>query len=289
MPTVGAVIGGTRRQLLVAFGAMAVSGALAGCGAQPSDRGSAPVAGAGAGPAVRSTSPAVVPVRGGTVEVRGTGLAKVTAVRIGDAEVPVASATADRVVFTAPATTGFASGSVTAALRAGSAAVASTTLRHAPVDGIDRQLQYVLTYWKEYNPAFQPLGGTDCVDFTSQSLLERGWQQQGTWTHAAAVAQSGGAWISSTLFRDFMTAHPELGTPLTDDERAKVKLGDVVQFDWDRSGDRDHTGVVTRITTEGGRIRIGFAGHTLDSDYRDVDEAITKDHPGGRAHYWSLA
>jgi hypothetical protein len=116
----------------------------------------------------------------------------------------------------------------------------------------------------------------------------RGWKQQGDWTHAKAVAQSGGAWISSTLFRDFMTAHPELGTALTDDERAKVKVGDVVQFDWDGTGDRDHTGVVTRVTTDGGTIRIGFAGHTTDSDYRDVDEAITKDHPGGAAFYWSL-
>ena len=147
----------------------------------------------------------------------------------------------------------------------------------------------ILTYWKDYNPAYQRLGDTDCVDFTSQSLVERGWEQQGAWTHAEQVALSGAAWISSTAFRDFMAAHPELGTPLSDDERDRVRLGDVVQFDWDGTGDRDHTGVVTRITREDGRIRIGFAGHTKDSDYRDVDDAITVDHPGGAAFYWSLA
>ena len=86
----------------------------------------------------------------------------------------------------------------------------------------------------------------------------------------------------------FMEAHPELGTALTDDERAKVEPGDVVQFDWDGSGDRDHTGVVTRVATVNGRTKVFFAGHTNDSDYRDVDVAITKDHPGGAAYYWSL-
>ena len=68
-----------------------------------------------------------------------------------------------------------------------------------------------------------------------------------------------------------------------------MKPGDVVQFDWDGTGDRDHTGVVTRVAHDGGRIRIAFAGHTKDSDYRDVDDAITVDHPGGTAYYWSLA
>ena len=276
--------------MLLAFGALVVGGGLAGCAAPSGSRaGGAPVAAASEGSVVRP-SPTTVSVRGGTeVEVRGAGLAKVTAVRIDGVDVPVSAARADRVVFTAPGSPDFADRSVAASLRAGSAAVGSTTLRFGAVDGVDRQLQYLLRYWKDYNPDYQPLGTTDCVDFVSQSLLERGWKQQGLWTHAEAVAESGGAWISSTMFRDFMHAHPELGTALTDDERAKVKPGDVVQFDWDGSGDRDHTGVVTRVVTEGGRTRIRFAGHTTDSDYRDVDDAITKDHPGGRAFYWSLA
>jgi Putative amidase domain/IPT/TIG domain len=275
--------------VLVALGALVVGGGLAGCAAKPSDRGSAPVQAASTGSAVRSVSPAIVSVRGGTeVHLRGSGLAKVTAVRIAGTDVPVSSASDDRVVFTAPGSTDFTNASTTATLRAGSTTVAAAVLRFGPVDGVDRQLQYLLRYWKHYNPDYQPLGTTDCVDFTSQSLLARGWKQQGTWTHAQDVAQSGGAWISSTMFRDFMTAHPELGTALTDDDRAKVKLGDVVQFDWDGTDDRDHTGVVTRVTTENGRTRVQFAGHTTDSDYRDVDDAITKDHPGGRAYYWSL-
>jgi hypothetical protein len=280
--------------VLVALGALVVGGSLAGCAGKAEAGSTRAAQGATAAPAtgapvVRGASPATASVRGGTrVTLTGSGLGNVTAVRIAGVDVPVTSASADRVVFVAPGSTDFASTKADAELRAGTTTVASTALAFAPVDGVDRQLQYLLKYWKDYNPAYQPLGSTDCVDFASQSLLERGWKQQGAWTHAEAVAESGGAWISSTMFRDFMTAHPELGTALSDDERAKVKLGDVVQFDWDGSGDRDHTGVVTRITKDGDTIRIGFAGHTKDSDYRDVDEAITKDHPGGTAYYWSL-
>ena len=251
--------------MLVALGVLAVGGGLTACSGTPASGGaasggsSAPVGAATAAPGVTGTTPRV------------------------------ASASADCVVVVAPASADFVSGSIPAVLLAGTATVATTKVAYDAVDGVDRQLQYVLKHWKDYNPEYQPLGSTDCVDFMSQSLLERGWKEQGAWTHADAVASSGGAWISSTLFRDFMTAHPELGSPLTDDERSKVRLGDVVQFDWDGTGDRDHTGVVTRVVTEGGRTRIGFAGHTLDSDYRDVDTAITVDHPGGAAYYWSLA
>jgi hypothetical protein len=275
--------------VLLALGAAVVGTGLAGC-APAAERGSAGSVDAVSAATVTAMSPAAASVRGGTrLTLHGSGLGSVTAVRIAGTDAPVTAADETRLVVTAPASTDFASGRTTAHLLAGSAIVGRTTLAYAPVDGVDRQLQYLLQHWKDYNPAYQPLGTTDCVDFASQSLLARGWRQQDDWTHAEQVAESGGAWISSTLFRDFMRRHPELGTALTDDERAKVRLGDVVQFDWDGTGDRDHTGVVTRITREGDRIRIGFAGHTLDSDYRDVDDAITKDHPGGAAFYWSLA
>ena len=134
-------------------------------------------------------------------------------------------------MFIAPASTGFASGRVTATLLAGPSEVATAALGYGAVDGVDRQLQYVLRYWHDYNPAYEAISDDDCVDFTSQSLLRRGSLQQGDWTHAVDVEASGAAWRSSTAFMRFMEAHPELGTALTDDERAKVEPGDVVQFD----------------------------------------------------------
>jgi len=255
--------------------------------------GTAPIGGDTAGPStgqVRSVSPASGSVKGGTsVTVTGSGLSAVRTVRVAGTVV-AASAHGDSVRFTTPSAAAFVPARDGVVLRSGSGAiVARTTYRYRTTGGVDRELAYVLKYWKHYNPAYEALADNDCVDFTSQALLQRGWQQQGEWVHAAAVLDSGLAWRSSTSFRDFMEEHPELGTALTDQQRSKVKLGDVVQFDWDRSGDRDHTGVVTRITTsKSGHIEIYFAGHTNDSDYRSVDTAITKDHPGGLVYYWSL-
>ncbi|WP_353828470.1 amidase domain-containing protein [Agromyces sp. SYSU T0242] len=153
------------------------------------------------------------------------------------------------------------------------------------------QLDYVLAYWSEYNDEeWGVLEGNDCVNFASQSLVARGWAEGADWYHHGDPYESSPSWRSSTAFRTWLAGHPELATELDDDERDEVRLGDIVQFDWDDSGDRDHTGVVTRIERgDDGEVRIAFAGHTKDSAYRDVDRAITVEHPGADVHYWRLA
>jgi hypothetical protein len=225
---------------------------------------------------------------GTTVTITGTGLGSVRKVRFGATAVTPSSRTATRLTVKAPQAKSFKPAGVPLTLvRAGGTAAAGR-YKYVVRSPLDKQLNYMLTYWKHYNPAYEALDDNDCVDFTSQAMLLRGWKQQGTWTHAEHVLDSGIAWRSSTAMRDFLESHPELATPLTDQQRAKVKLGDIVQFDWDRSGDRDHTGVVTRIVHTASGIKIYFAGHTNDSAYRSVDTAITKDHPGGVAYYWSV-
>ncbi len=152
------------------------------------------------------------------------------------------------------------------------------------------QLDYALAYWSDYNvEEWGVLEGNDCVNFASQALVARGWAQTEEWNHGGDPYSSTASWRSSTAMHDWLADHPELATPLDDDERELVRLGDVVQFDWDRSGDRDHTGIVTRIARGDGEVRIYFAGHTKDSAYRDVDVAITEEHPGAEVYYWSLA
>ena len=69
---------------------------------------------------------------------------------------------------------------------------------------------------------------------------------------------------------------------------ASPVTGDIVQFDWDNSGDRDHTGIVSKVEGSGDGISISYASHTEDADYRTVDFAITERHPGGTAYYWSV-
>ena len=153
---------------------------------------------------------------------------------------------------------------------------------------VQAQVDYALTYWKDYNPEYGVLGETDCVNFASQTLLARGWQENDEWYNADDVYNASDTWRSSTSMRDWLATRPDLATPLDDTQRDEVQVGDLAQFDWDNSGDRDHTGIVTRVERTSSGTKIYFAGHTLDSDYRDVDTAITVDHPGGTAYYWSL-
>lgn len=152
------------------------------------------------------------------------------------------------------------------------------------------QLDYVLAYWSDYNDEeWGVVEGTDCVNFTSQALVARGWEQNDDWYHGGNPYSSSPTWRSSTAMHDWLMSRPDLATPLDDSRRAEVQLGDIVQFDWDDSGDRDHTGVVTRIERSDDEVKVYFAGHTLDSDYRDVDVAITEEHPGASVYYWRLA
>ena len=231
-------------------------------------------------------------VQGGTtVTITGEHLKKVDRVEVGGEAAHITTHTDQRLVLTTPTQPRFqpVAARVTLLDQSG-AEQAHTTFHYRLIDGVDRQLHYVLTYWQHYNTAYQALGDDDCMDFTSQSLLQRGWKQQGTWTHDSSdVYSSGVAWRGSTAFRNFMLEHPSLGTELTNAQRSKVKLGDIVQFDWDNSGDRDHTGVVTRITHTDSGIKIAFAGHTDDTDFRDVDAAIANNDGGkGKVYFWSL-
>ena len=184
---------------------------------------------------------------------------------------------------------GCASASVQAQSNGGRSDSSSAEASLAP--NVQAQLAYVRAHWKHYNTAeYETLGENDCVNFASQSLVARGWQQTEAWGYGAdGVEASTPSWRSSTAMADWLGLHPELAVQLDDSQRAHVKAGDLVQFDWDDSGDRDHTGVVTRIVQAASGIQIYFAGHTDDSEYRSVHEAIHVDHPGARVYYWSLA
>ena len=155
------------------------------------------------------------------------------------------------------------------------------------------QLEYVREHWKDTaSDDFGFLAENDCVNFASQSLLARGWETDDEWWYDEEDGDpysSSDAWRSSTALMWYLEDHPERATALTDDQRDEVKVGDIVQFDWDDSGDRDHTGIVTAVITQpDGSITIEYAGHTDATWDRSVYWAITRYHPGGVAYYWSI-
>ena len=91
---------------------------------------------------------------------------------------------------------------------------------------------------------------------------------------------------SSTALRDYLLTRTDRAAYLDDGQRSLVKVGDIAQFDWDGSGDRDHTAVVTRVehTDDGTKVWVG--GHTKDADYWDVDTALATG--GGSVSYFSI-
>ncbi|WP_144715869.1 amidase domain-containing protein [Curtobacterium pusillum] len=172
-----------------------------------------------------------------------------------------------------------------------SEAVATTTLAYAALTDVDRQLQYAMAHWKDYNLAeygtMNPIGG-DCANYVSQTLIARGWEQRSDWYNRSAGAEHSATWTYCPTMDPWLTANAaEFGlTRRSLDERDKVKVGDIVFYDWNDNDSPDHTTIVSEVFTEpDGTIRIKSASHNQDGPYRDLDEMITVQHPGGTAWF----
>jgi len=153
-----------------------------------------------------------------------------------------------------------------------------------------RETAYVERWWRHANPTYGSLGGTDCVDFTSQALHARGWPMTADWGTSTVLGRRSWTptWVSSTALMRWLATRPDLASALDDGHRDQVAVGDVAQFDWDASGDRDHTAVVTRVQHEGGRVVVEVAEHSPAGLHDSVDTLIA-DHGGrGVIHYWHL-
>jgi hypothetical protein len=171
------------------------------------------------------------------------------------------------------------------------AAVATTTVAYAAKTDVDRQLEYAMRHWSDYNTAeygtMNPIGG-DCANYVNQTLQARGWQQRDDWYNRAGGAEHSDTWTYCPAMDPWLDQNASTFglTRRTSDERQHVKVGDIVMFDWNANGSPDHTTIVSEVFTESdGTIRIKSASHNQDGPYRDLDEMITVQHPGGTAWF----
>jgi hypothetical protein len=183
-----------------------------------------------------------------------------------------------------PATSGTGSAS-------GTTTVATTSLEYAALTDVDRQLEYGMRYWHEYNIAgygnMNAIGG-DCANFTSQTLIARGWKQRDDWYSREAGAEHTATWTYCPSFDPWLTENgTELGlTKRTLAERDQVKVGDIVFYDWNANGSPDHVTVVSQVSKDSsGKTIIKSVSHNDDGQYRDLDYMITVQHPGGTAWF----
>jgi hypothetical protein len=152
---------------------------------------------------------------------------------------------------------------------------------------VKKQLDFVDKRWNtRENSEYIYIEQNDCANFASQTLAARGFEQSWAWAQKNQLPTT--AWVRATELNAYLRSMPGI-TRLSDGQRDRVTLGDLVFFDWDRSGDSDHVGVVNRIQHQAdGTVKIFYAGHTSHKHYRSVDWAIEVLHPNSRVEYLSL-
>lgn len=156
---------------------------------------------------------------------------------------------------------------------------------------VDRQMAYLFAHWNNYNTArygdFNAWGG-DCQNFVSQSLVARGWTMTPEWYNDWPHNSWSAAWVHVPSFNSWMNRHPYGATPVQFNQRATIKVGDLVVLDWDADGSLDHIQVVSRVQVIDGQIKIAMIGHNTDSDYRDLDTLLNVTYPGAIGWFWSI-
>ena len=230
---------------------------------------------------------------GGTeLTLTGTGLDVITAVNFGDATAPVQDSSAESLTVVTPASADFADGDVEVSVSAGGASSGTgLSFTYEVVTPVDKEMQYLFTFWEDWNTdEYGSLENTDCVNFTSQGLQARGWgmddraDDAGWWFWKGEVTGAKNyskAWISSIALRNYLRTRPDLATMSMDP--ADAAIGDVLQFDWDDSGDPDHTAVVSKI--QDGKLSV--VQHSGAAKYLTVDRMLA-DHPGSTFYVWHL-
>ncbi|WP_223693498.1 amidase domain-containing protein [Leifsonia poae] len=290
----------SRRLLAVAGFAAATALILTGCAGEPSPVTKA-IADSAApktvGTTISKVSPATGSVSGGQITISGKNLGTVKSVEIGGQTAALKHTSSSKVVATVPAAENFQAGAVDLSLNAANGKTVATrdnAYTYAVTTPVDRQLNYAMTYWKNYNTAawgdLNPVGG-DCANFVSQTLIARGWTQNAEWYNKNAAADWSPAWGYVPAMDNYFTANAAtLGlTEYPLDQRAAIKVGDIVMFDWNNNDSLDHVQIVSAVEHVNGKIEIKMAGHNEDTDYRDLDTTITVDHPGATGHFWSLS
>jgi hypothetical protein len=161
----------------------------------------------------------------------------------------------------------------------GTVVATPVTFTYRAINGVDKQMAYAFTHWNLTSSSrFGYITDNDCVNFTSQTLLARGWKQSSQWFDRGAAAKSklpvaSSTWVSSTAMSNWLHARTDLAVHLgyNQTDRDRVVVGDIVQFNWDSKkypGVWQHTGVVSKVVTMlNGHHDIYYVAHTNNSKY----------------------
>jgi len=169
------------------------------------------------------------------------------------------------------------------------AAAAGTSTQPAGGD-VKAQLAYLQTYWENYNLAewgdYNPLGG-DCVNFTSQGLIARGWVMDGQWSSPGASGMASKPWISTTAMEAYLKGQGFVSND--NDHLDRVRPGDVGIFDWGEKGPGvDHTMTVSKVEYTADGPIVYFVSHNSDGAYRELQETLFVTHQNSTVRIYSI-
>jgi hypothetical protein len=153
---------------------------------------------------------------------------------------------------------------------------------------VENQMAYIADYWYTTGPTkkYSYIPNENCANFVSQTLHARGWKMTKNWFNKGGKHSP--AWTSSTALGKYLKLKGAVKLHDSQKNRARISVGDIMQFDWERDGKVNHSAVVTRIIHKGGKIKIFVAESADPYQYRSLNEMIHKVHPGGEAWFWKL-
>lgn len=231
-------------------------------------------------------------VGGETMALSGTGLSQVATVMVAGQPVD-ATITETTIEFTMPRSERYVAGPVEVAFMSGTGETLATAPYEYRVETpVDAQMEYAFRHWQDYNLAdwgtFNPSGG-DCMNFVSQTLFARGWQMTDNWYSYDGGTRFTSAWVYVPTFDNWLRTEAPNGVEYVPfEQRDRLKVGDIVVFDFNNNGTPDHIQIVSAVEVVDGETKIKMVGHNRDSDYRDLDETLTVDHPGGVGWFYSV-
>ncbi|SKA80476.1 IPT/TIG domain-containing protein [Agreia bicolorata] len=243
---------------------------------------------------IDTISPASGSLLGGeTITFTGQGLDHVSSVVFGGVAATSVTVVADsQIQVVAPAALDYAAGavSVTASSDEGEVIASAADYDYQVVTPVDAQMQYAFAHWQDYNEVWGVFPDNDCGNFVNQTLIARGWEQTDDWySEWATTGDFSDSWARGPAMDAWFASQTDRATRLSLDQRDQVKVGDVVMFDWDPANENgvDHTMLVSKVDAATGAI--SMVGHTIDAQYRDLDQAITIENPGATAWFYSIA
>lgn len=154
------------------------------------------------------------------------------------------------------------------------------------------QIEYANKYYAKPNVAgFGYLGNVDCANFANQTLWARGWRMDDEWWQDQSAYEGykySAAWISSTALNDYLMRHPQRARPMSWAHKDSIQVGDIVMFDWDSSGDRDHTAVVSGIRHGFGSRELLLTAHSEGMFNYPLSQELARNPDSTQVYFWRI-